>query len=88
VNEAVNVARRGYEIKGDLTTQLNTFTRDDTGEIYASINRYRYPEVGKHIVERGRTGKALYAIKGKVMKPGTMLMISVHMVRYIGDLDD
>lgn len=83
-NEQINVAKRGYKVKGP-SQALNLRLEDDTDAIFAKINRYDYEKIGKPIVERGRSGKALYAIKGKV--PRDFRMISVKMVRYIGDMD-
>ena len=84
-NELVNVAKRGYKLNGP-TDSLNLWIMDDTDTIFAKVNRFDYARIGKEIVERGKPGKALYAIKGKV--PLDFRMISVKQIRYIGDLED
>ena len=87
-NEAVLVAKRGYEVKEGQTTSLNLFLMDDTDTIFAKIDRRNYEALGKPIVDRGRVGKALYAIKGTVRGGSTFRMINVKMVRYLGDIAD
>src|SRR3990167_4407267 len=86
-NEAILVAKRGYELKGDNLTYLNLFLSDDTETIFGKINRYNYDRLGKMIVERGRPGKSLYAIKGTLKGGDNFRMISINNVRYIGDID-
>jgi hypothetical protein len=85
-NEAINVAKRGGRFLEGPTASLNLRLADDTDVIFAKIGRYDYERIGKQIVERGRAGKALYAVKGQV--PADFRMISVKNVRYIGDLDE
>lgn len=85
-NEAVNVAKRGYELKGP-TQSLNLQITDDTDTIFGKVDRFKFNELGKSIVDRGRVGKALYAVKGRVRGGGSFRMINVQAVRYIGDLD-
>ena len=87
-NEAVIVARRGYEIKDKLTTSLNLQLTDDTDTIFGKIDRWKFPEMGKPVIDRGRVGKALYAVKGRVRGGGSFRMIMVKRIRYIGDLDE
>ena len=84
-NEAVNVAKRGYEVKGP-TQSLNLTIADDTDRIFGKVDRFTFEKVGKEIVDRGRPGKALYAFKGKV--PKDFRMIKVEMARFIGFMDD
>lgn len=84
-NEAIDVAKRGFELKGP-TSFINLTAADDTDQIFAKIGRFQYEKLGVPIIERGRPGKALYAIKGIV--PRDFRMIRVEAVRYIGDMDD
>ena len=84
-NEEVNVQKRGYRFKGE-TQALNLRLSDDTDNIFAKVDRFDYPTIGLPIVERGRAGKALYAIKGIV--PGDFRMIRVKQIRYIGDIEE
>lgn len=91
-NEAVQIARRGYAIKGDMTQSLNLQLMDDTDTVFGKISRFNYTKLGKAIVDRGRPGKALYAMKGKVKghrgnPSNAFRMIMIESVRYIGDLD-
>lgn len=84
-NEAVNVAKRGYAFSGP-TAALNLFMRDDTDEIFCKVNRFDFERLGREIVERGRAGKALYAIKGQVWSGFRGL--GVKGVKFLGFMDD
>lgn len=84
-NETIMIARRGYELKDGPLTSLNLQMEDDTGIIYCKIGRYKYEQFGRAVVERGRPGKAIYAIKGKAMARRRFLMVEA--VRYIGDME-
>lgn len=84
-NETITIARRGYEIKSGPTATLNLQMEDDTGIIYCKIGRWKYNEMGRGVVERGRPEKAIYAIKGSAMAGRRFLL--VNNVRYIGDMD-
>ena len=86
-NEAIHVAKRGYEIKDGMTSSLNLQMKDDSGIIFGKIDRWKYPKIGKEIVDRGAPGKSLYAVKGRVRGGGTFRMISIDFVRYIGKMD-
>lgn len=83
-NDAQNVAKRGRKLDGP-TQALNMFMADDTDEIFCKIGRYDFERIGREVVERGKVGKALYAVKGTV--PNNFRMISVKQIRYLGDLD-
>jgi DNA polymerase III alpha subunit len=86
-NEVVNIAKRGgTRITDGKTASLNLELKDDTGVTHAKINRFKYEQFGKDIVERGRPGKAIYAMKGSLI-PDSNFMI-VKMVRYIGDMEN
>ena len=84
-NEPVRVAKRGKKLTGP-TAALNLWMQDDTDLIYCQVDRWLFPKIGKEIVERGKPGKALYAVKGSV--PKGFRMIRVSNIRYIGDIDD
>lgn len=84
-NDLQNVQKRGYELSGP-TQALNMFFRDDTDEIFCKIDRYKYKELGLPVIERGRPGKSLYAVKGTV--PPKFRMISVQAIKYLGDLKE
>lgn len=85
-NEAINVAKRNGRLLYGPTISLNLQLRDDTGQIFAKIDRYDYERIGRPIVELGKAGKAIYAIKGRSWGDDTFRGIQVEMVRYIGDL--
>lgn len=85
-NEQVNIAKRGGRRLSGPTASLNMFVADDTDEVFAKIDRFKFEAIGRPVVERGRPGKALYAIEGTV--PPTFRMISVTRIRYLGDLDE
>ena len=86
-NEAVQVARRGYALKGPSLTSLNLQLRDDTDTIFGKIDRFNYERIGRAIVERGRVGKALYVVKGTMRSGGTFRMLNVKAVKFIGDIE-
>jgi DNA polymerase III alpha subunit len=85
-NEAVIVARRGHEIKDGKTASLNLQLTDDTDTIFGKIDRFKFADIGRPIIDRGRVGKALYAVKGRVRGGSSFRMISIKSVRYIGDM--
>ncbi|MCI0563356.1 MAG: hypothetical protein MN733_33185, partial [Nitrososphaera sp.] len=85
-NEAINVQRRGYAVRGPHHS-LNMFFRDDTDDIFCKIDRFKFEVIGQPIIDHGRAGKALYAVKGTVPRKG-LRMISVNAIRYLGDTDE
>ena len=86
-NEQINIAKRGGKVITDgRTASLNLFVLDDTDEIFCKVDRFNYEKLGRAIVERGRPGKAIYAIKGTV--PPKFRMIAVRNVKFLGYLDE
>jgi hypothetical protein len=85
-NEAVNVAKRGGKVLTGPTQSLNLTIADDTDRIFAKVDRFAFERIGRDIVERGRPGKALYAMKGTV--PRGFRMLRVEAVRFIGFMDE
>jgi hypothetical protein len=85
-NEAVNVQRRGYEIKDGKTASLNLFAIDDSDEIFCKVNRFDFETLGAPIIERGAPMKHIYAIKGNV--PPFFRMISIKNVKYLGAMEE
>lgn len=83
-NDAQKVARRGKRLSGPTMT-LNMFLRDDTDEIFCQIDRFDYDVLAKPIIERGRAGKAIYAVKGLV--PHNFRMIRIQNIEFIGFMD-
>ena len=84
-NEDAVVQRRGYVVKGPVQA-LNMFVSDDTDEIFCKIGRYDYETLAKSIIDRGKVGKAIYALKGNV--PSGFRMLSVKRVIFLGYLDE
>jgi DNA-directed DNA polymerase III PolC len=87
-NEEIMIAKRGYARGEDeLLDSLNLFVSDDTDTMFCKITRWDFPRIGKSIVDRGRAGKALYALKGVIKIYVTFRMMTVKQVRYLGDMD-
>lgn len=85
-NDVISLAKRdGRRLTGP-TTSLNLQIADDTGVVFAKVNRFDYEAIGKAIVDRGAVGKCLYALKGSV--PADFRMLAVKQVRFIGMIDD
>lgn len=88
-NEAVNVEKRkawgGGVYNDGKTKSVNLFFKDDTDEIFCKIDRFNYERLAPDLIERGRPGRAIYAVKGTV--PKDFRMIKINQLRYIGDLE-
>jgi DNA polymerase III alpha subunit len=84
-NETVEIAKRGGKVMRGPTKALHLFIRDDTDTIFCKVNRYDFEKLGRPIVETGRAGHSIYAIKGSCPKDFRMLRIS--NIRYLGELD-
>jgi hypothetical protein len=84
-NEEVNVAKRGGRRLSGPTKALNLFVRDDSDEIFCKIERHQFEQIGNKVVEYGKPGKAIYAIKGPI--PKDFRMIKVKSIRHLCDLD-
>ena len=67
LNEAVNLAKRGGRRAETNNLWLNMKFEDDTGPILAGIDRWKYPKLGKPIVEDGKIGD-WYLLKGQIRK--------------------
>jgi hypothetical protein len=67
MNETVNLAKRGGRIAKTNNLWLNLTFEDDTGPIIATIDRFKYPKLGKPIVEEGRDGD-WFLVKGHIKK--------------------
>jgi DNA-directed DNA polymerase III PolC len=67
LNEAVNLAKRGGRRAETHNLWLNMKFEDDTGPILAGIDRFKYPKLGKPIVEDGKIGD-WYLLKGQIRK--------------------
>jgi hypothetical protein len=91
LNEAVNVARRisngwrGAYPEHEPHMALNIFIVDDTDQIFCQIGRYDYDRLATEMLERGGTGKAIYAIKG--ICPASFRMVRVERLKFLGYID-
>jgi DNA polymerase III alpha subunit len=83
-NEPANVLKRGYAVKGP-TASLNLWMTDDSDAIFCKVHRYDYERLARPLIEHGRPGKAIWAIRGTV--PKDYRMIWVKKIRYIGEMD-
>ena len=87
-NEAVKIAQRGgKEVTDGKTASLNLYLTDDTDTIFGKVSRWDYERLGKPIVDHGRVGKCLYAIKGTMRANASFRMIMIKKVIWIGDMD-
>lgn len=84
-NEPQRVLKRGGKLYYGKTKAVNLFVMDDTDEIFAKVTVQFYDAIGKDVAERGKAGKALYAIKGTV--PENFRMIRISQMKYLGDLE-
>jgi hypothetical protein len=50
------------------------------------VDRFNYPAIGRPVVNHGKPGKALYALKGFV--PRNFRMLMVQRIKWLGDLDE
>lgn len=85
-NEAVNVAKRGGRIITGPTQSLNLTLADDTDVIFGKVDRFAFEKLGREFIDRGKPGKALYAVKGRV--PPDFRMVKVNQIRFIGYADE
>lgn len=85
MNETVLIAKRKGQVITGPTAYLNMFVRDDTDEIFASVPRFKFEQLGRNVSETGRANKSLYAIRGTV--PPNFRMISITGIRYLGEID-
>mgnify|MGYP003646243695 CR=1 FL=1 len=67
MNEVVNLAKRGGRRVDKNNLWLNLTFEDDTAPIICTIDRFKYPRIGKPIVEEARDGD-WFLIKGEIKK--------------------
>jgi DNA-directed DNA polymerase III PolC len=84
-NEEINVAKRGGRRITGPTSSINTFWQDDSDEIFVKIDRFTYERLGRPFLDKARSGKSLYAIKGTC--PPDFRMIKVTQMRYLGEIE-
>ena len=67
MNEVVNLAKRGGRRVEKNNLWLNITFEDDTAPIICTIDRFKYPRMGKPIVEEARDGD-WFLVKGTIKK--------------------
>jgi len=84
-NEPHKVEKRGGRRLSGPTASLNMFFADDTDEIFVKVDRYDYERIAPKVLEQGKSGKSLFAIKGTC--PPDFRMVKVKMMRYLGEVE-
>ena len=82
-NEPAKLAKRGGRVLHP-SKSLVLFVRDDQGELLAKVDRLDYERVAVDILERGKAGKAVYALKGTMMP--RFRMMYVKRATHVGDM--
>jgi hypothetical protein len=67
MNEVGNLAKRGGRRVDKNNLWLNLTFEDDTAPIICTVDRFKYPKMGKPIVEEARDGD-WFLIKGAIKK--------------------
>lgn len=75
MNETVNLAKRGGQKVTDNNLWLNIMIEDDTGSIICRIDRWKYPTIGKPIIEGMIEDEDWLLIKGKVSKGFRLIVV-------------
>ena len=66
-------------------TKMTCLMEDDTGEIKVFFNGRKYNEYGSKILDTGKVGKTLWAVKGSQPQGGGIIFCD--MVRYLGEFE-
>lgn len=66
-------------------TKITFLMEDDTGEIKVFSGGKNYQNIGKKIMDAGRIGKTLWAVKGSIPQGGGIVFAD--MVRFLGEFD-
>jgi hypothetical protein len=83
-NAPAEVEKRGGKKVFGPDKSLNLFLVDDTDEIMAKVDRRDFDRLSPGILDKAKPGKSLFAIKGTC--PPSFRMISITMVRYLGEM--
>jgi DNA polymerase III alpha subunit len=83
LNETQSLARRGgkREVRNELF--LNLTFEDDTSSILATVNRWRYPELGKPLMESNVDDKD-FIVRGSIRQDGWR-KIDIESIRMLED---
>lgn len=87
-NDPEKVKKRGRKVGESESTSLMLKMTDDTDTVLGKISGLDYENIGKPIVDRGKPGRFLYAVKGTVWGNGSFKMVMVKKVKYIGDIKE
>lgn len=66
LNEYQSVVKRGGEVIENDTLFLNLTLEDDTDSVIATIDRFKFERMGRHIAETGKVGHDWYLVKGYI----------------------
>jgi DNA-directed DNA polymerase III PolC len=84
MNEYQSVVKRGGRIIKRYSLFLNLTVEDDTGSIIIQISRYKYPQIGKRIMEETSIGD-WFLWKGRITDEWRI--VRVDKVRWLEDPD-
>lgn len=65
-------------------TKMTVLMEDDTGEIKCFFNNRKYNEFGTKMMDTGKIGKTLWAVKGSQPEGGGIVFVD--MIRYLGEV--
>ena len=82
-NDDESVQRRGGTVFKKDTQSLNIFIADDTGDIFAKVNRFSFKGLGEQILEHAKAGSSIYLLTGTV--PSSFRMLSIQSAVYLGE---
>lgn len=75
LNETVNLAKRGGQKVESNNVWLNIMVEDDTGSIICRIDRWKYPLIGKPIIEGMQEDEDWLLIKGRVSRGFRLIVV-------------
>ena len=84
LNEAVFIAKRGYEITQGQTKKLHLQVEDDSGILFCLIRPQHFEELGRNVIKLGEG--QVYALKGEIFVTETFKMMKVTQTRHLGEL--
>lgn len=67
-------------------TKMTALLEDDTGDIKIFFNSRKYEQFGAKMLDSGRVGKTLWAIKGSTPDGGGIVFVD--MIRYLGEFQE
>lgn len=82
-NELASIQKRGYKLKGNAQF-LNLVIEDDSDQMLARVNRFKYEPIGRKIVDEGGAGDSIYVFDGTVSPDFRIL--NINRAKLIGKL--